>query len=162
VPDFLSEKRKEIAARMIVLKPIVDEYQRLEAAATALAGVPAGRARVGVATGRRHGPGRPRGSQNAPQAAAATAAPAARAGRKRVAGASAAPKATPRRGRRKGSGGRSTEAMTFINEQPGITIPELAARMGIKQNYLYQVLPKLGQEGKVHKRGRGWHPSASA
>ena len=30
--------------------------------------------------------------------------------------------------------------------------------MGIKQNYLYRVLPGLRQEGKVVKRGRGWHP----
>ena len=43
--------------------------------------------------------------------------------------------------------------------QPGITIPELAAKMGIKQNYLYRVLPGLQQEGKVTKQGRGWHPT---
>ena len=45
--------------------------------------------------------------------------------------------------------------------QPGITIPELAAKMGIKQNYLYRVLPGLEQENKVTKKGRGWHPKAS-
>ena len=44
--------------------------------------------------------------------------------------------------------------------QPGITIPELAAKMGIKQNYLYRVLPGLEQENKVSKQGRGWHPKA--
>jgi hypothetical protein len=30
--------------------------------------------------------------------------------------------------------------------------------MGIKQNYLYRVLPILEEEGKVRKEGRGWHP----
>jgi hypothetical protein len=30
--------------------------------------------------------------------------------------------------------------------------------MGIKQNYLYRVLPGLEQEGKLSKQGRGWHP----
>jgi DNA-binding IclR family transcriptional regulator len=45
-----------------------------------------------------------------------------------------------------------------VTGQPGITIPELAAKMGIKQNYLYRVLPSLEQEGKVAKKGRGWHP----
>ena len=30
--------------------------------------------------------------------------------------------------------------------------------MGIKQNYLYRVLPILEEEGKVTKQGRGWHP----
>jgi hypothetical protein len=29
--------------------------------------------------------------------------------------------------------------------------------MGIKQNYLYRVLPGLESEGKVKKSGRGWH-----
>jgi hypothetical protein len=63
-----------------------------------------------------------------------------------------------RAGRRKGSGTRAAEANTLVKGQPGITIPELAARMGIKQNYLYRVLPGLEQEGKVSKRGRGWYP----
>ena len=30
--------------------------------------------------------------------------------------------------------------------------------MGIKENYLYRVLPGLEQEGKIRKDGRGWHP----
>ena len=38
--DFLDEKRSEIGARLKELKPLVDEYQRLEAAAAALDGVP--------------------------------------------------------------------------------------------------------------------------
>ena len=37
--DFLDEKRKEIQARLKELKPLVEEYQRLEAAERALAGV---------------------------------------------------------------------------------------------------------------------------
>ena len=28
--------------------------------------------------------------------------------------------------------------------------------MGIKQNYLYRVLPSLANEGHVKKDGRGW------
>ena len=30
--------------------------------------------------------------------------------------------------------------------------------MGIKQNYLYRVLPGLAEDGLVAKDGRGWHP----
>jgi hypothetical protein len=63
-------------------------------------------------------------------------------------------------GRPKGSGKRATEAVSFVQGQPGITIPELAAKMGIKQNYLYRVLPSLEQDGKLEKKGRGWHPKA--
>jgi hypothetical protein len=33
--------------------------------------------------------------------------------------------------------------------------------MGIKQNYLYRVLPGLEKEGKVRKEGRGWFAKAS-
>lgn len=50
-----------------------------------------------------------------------------------------------------------------MTENPGIKIPELAAQMGIKQNYLYRVLPGLEKEGKVKKqKDGGWHPTAEA
>jgi hypothetical protein len=145
VTDFLDEKRQEITNRLKELKPLVDEYQRLEAAASALAGVggAAVRAAAATATGRKRGPGRPRGSA----ARSTTKKAAAKTGR-----------TTKRRaGRRKGSGTRAAEALAFVQSQPGITIPELAAKMGIKQNYLYRVLPGLEQEKKVSKQGRGWH-----
>ncbi len=150
--DFLDEKRKEIADRLKELKPAVDEYNRLEAAASALEGV-GGTAATATATAtapRRRGPGRPRGSVS--RKGAAAAAPA-KAGRKK-----AGRPAGRRAGRRKGSGTRAAEALSFVQGQPGITIPELAAKMGIKQNYLYRVLPGLEQENKVSKQGRGWHP----
>jgi ParB/RepB/Spo0J family partition protein len=65
----------------------------------------------------------------------------------------------PRSTRGKGSATRAAEALTFIQGQPGITIPELAVKMGVKQNYLYRVLPALEFDGKVSKQGRGWHPA---
>jgi hypothetical protein len=58
--DFLDEKRKEIDARMRELRPLVDEYNRLEQAAAALAGVGGTAARP--ARRRARGRGRPRGS----------------------------------------------------------------------------------------------------
>jgi DnaJ-domain-containing protein 1 len=39
VADFLDEKRKEIQTRLKELRPLVDEYHRLEAAERALSGV---------------------------------------------------------------------------------------------------------------------------
>jgi len=144
VTDFLDEKRKEIADRLGELKPLVDEYHRLEAAAGALAGVGGSAVRrvKAAATGKK-GPGRPRGS-----AAKSTATKPRKAGRP----------AKRRAGRRKGSGTRAAEALALVQGQPGITIPELASKMGIKQNYLYRVLPGLEQEKKVTKQGRGWFP----
>ena len=81
---------------------------------------------------RRRGPGRPRGS------GAGTA---------------------RRRGRRRGSGGRAAQAEKLVRSNPGITIRELANKMGIKQNYLYRVMPQLEADKKVRKKDKGWHPA---
>jgi hypothetical protein len=152
VTDFLDEKRKEITDRLSELKPMVDEYSRLKAAAAALAAVGGSTASSAApTTTRRRGPGRPRGSVNRAAAPAPSA--------KKAPGKRGRP-AKRRAGRRKGSGTRAAEALSFVQGQPGITIPELAAKMGIKQNYLYRVLPGLEQEKKVEKKGRGWHPKS--
>jgi hypothetical protein len=151
VPDFLDGKREEIAQRLGELKPAVDEHRRLTEAAAALEKI--GGSAIAAIVPRRRGPGRPRGSRRT------TAGATAKAGRKpaRVAAKPSRPAAKRRAGRRKGSGTRAAEALSFVRGQPGITIPELAAKMGIKQNYLYRVLPGLEREGKVTRKGRGWH-----
>ncbi len=152
--DFLEEKRREIANRLKELKPAVDEYNRLESAASALAGV-RGSASA-ASTTRRRGPGRPKGSVTRSKAATRTTKKTTKKTRRKP----GRPPGKRRVGRRKGSGGRAAQALSFVQGQPGITIPELAAKMGIKQNYLYRVLPGLQQEGKVAKQGRGWHPKS--
>src|SRR3954452_17862751 len=121
--DFLDEKRKEIDTRLRELRPLVDEYNRLEQASQALAGVGA------QAAARRRGPRR-----------------ATTGGRRR-------------RGRPRGSGTRSIQALELVNAKPGITIRELADTMKIKANYLYRVMPTLEQEGNVKRRNGGWHPA---
>ena len=159
--DFLDEKRREITGRLAELKPLVDEFKRLEAAVAALArlgGSGAGRstATPSTATGstvRRRGPGRPRGSTNRKRKPSTTTAA------KTTAKTTTKRGGTRRRpGRRKGSGTRAAQALSLVQTQPGITIPELAARMDIKQNYLYRVLPGLQKERKISKRGRNWFP----
>ena len=128
--DFLDEKRKEIQARLKELKPLVEEYTRLEAAERALSGVGSN------------------GTSNSRSTAAASTP------RRRRSGGSSG---TGRRGRPRGSGTRAAQAFELVKARPGITIPELAEAMGIKQNYLYRVMPTLAEEGKVTKSGRGWH-----
>jgi hypothetical protein len=139
--DFLDEKRSEIAARLKELKPLVDEYQRLEAAAAALDGVPANAPGAGVGTA---AVGRRARTQTAPKRAKSNGS------------------GTGRRGRPKGTGTRGAEALALVRSKPGITIPEIAEQMGIKQNYLYRVLPGLADDGLVKKDGRGWHPKEAA
>ncbi len=135
--DFLDQKKDEIGARIRELKPLVAEYERLEAAARALDGIPA--------------------------AARQQPAPAMRAAARPVPS-SPSPGTPPRarRGRPKGSGRRGAQALEMITAHPGITIPELAQEMGIKQNYLYRLLPTLAQDRRVRKDDRGWHPVQSA
>ena len=64
-----------------------------------------------------------------------------------------------RRGRRAGGGTRAAQAERLVKDNPGITISELAKKMGITPNYLYRVMPQLQKGGKVRKRGKGWHPA---
>jgi hypothetical protein len=130
--DFLEDKKREINARLKELRPLVDEYTRLEAAAQALEGVTSN--------------------------GTSTSTPRRRRTTRRAGGSSG----TGRRGRPRGSGTRSKQALELVRAKPGITIPELADAMGIKQNYLYRVLPGLAQEGLVRKQGRGWHPKKAA
>jgi CRP-like cAMP-binding protein len=158
VTDFLDEKRREITERLKELRPLVEEFNRLEAAAIALAGaVGSAASKAGRAVGRGRGRERPRrASSSAPKAAETSQPVKARAARK-----PAGRPAKRRAGRRKGSGTRAAEALSLVQGQPGITIPELAARMGISPNYLYRVLPGLEKEGEIRKDGRGWHAKAS-
>jgi CRP-like cAMP-binding protein len=132
MPDFLDEKKREIEARMKELRPLVEGFHRLGAAAAALDGVPGTRSASPARRGRR-------------RAAPATPASGPR-----------------RRGRPRGSGTRSKEALELVRGRPGISIPEIAEAMGIQQNYLYRVLPALQKDGLVRKEGRGWHPVDAA
>lgn len=63
-------------------------------------------------------------------------------------------------GRRRRRGGtRADQAVKIITDNPGIGVSELGKKMRLKApNYLYRVLPDLEKEGRVRKKGRGYHP----
>jgi hypothetical protein len=127
---FVDSTVKDIDDRLRELK---EEVARLEAARTALVG------------GRRR-PGRPRAASTA---AAATPT------RRRAA-------AARRPGRPRGrsrSGTRANQALELVRSTPGITIPQIAEKMGIEPNYLYRVMPRLATDGQVKREGQGWHPA---
>jgi hypothetical protein len=84
-----------------------------------------------TATARR-GPGRPRGSRSTSTAA-------------------------PRRRRRKGT--RGDQAVSLVEQSPGITASDIAKTMKIKPNYLYRVLGDLEKEKRVTKKGRQYFPA---
>jgi hypothetical protein len=133
VADFVDATVREIDGRIEELR---EELARLEAARAALAGI-------------KRGPGRPRGSTNSPSASAASAGEH-HGGRRRGPG-------RPR-GRR-GGNTRSNQALNLVQEQPGITIPQIAEQLNIEPNYLYRVMPKLVSDGLVRRDGQGWHPA---
>ena len=136
MPDFLEEKKREIDERLKELRPLVDEFHRLEAASAALQG-------VGASSNSR-----------------AARTPTRRARRRSTSAAKST--GTGRRGRPRGSGTRAKQALELVRTRPGITIPEIAEAIGIQQNYLYRVLPSLQKDGLVRKEGRGWHPREAA
>lgn len=111
------------------LRELKEEVARLEAARSAL-------------TGGRRGPGRPRRAAGGTRTATRRAAR--RPGRPRG---------------RSGGGTRANQALELVRAQPGITIPQIAEKMGIEPNYLYRVMPRLLEQGQVRRDGQGWHPA---
>ena len=135
--DFLDEKRDEMAARVKELQPLVEEYQRLQAAVAALDAVSSASA----------APQRP------PAATRARATPPGKRTGAPIGGG---------RGRPKGSGKRADQALALVNARPGITVPQIAEELSIAPNYLYRVLPRLAAAGLVIRDGRGWHPAPTS
>jgi hypothetical protein len=164
VTDFLEQKQREITTRLSELRPTVDEYERLQGAAAALDSIPASASRSSArrpaaahgAGRRRTKPGHAPGLGKRARARTSSSAPGGATGD----GATQKPARRKTRGSRpKGGGRRSAEALSLIQGNPGITIPELARTMGIVSNYLYRLLPGLQAESKIRKDGRGWQPS---
>ena len=126
--DFLSEKRSEIDARLKELRPLYEEFLKLEQAKAALDGLDS--------PAPRRGPGRPRGSgSSSPKPASSNG----------------------RRRRRRSGGTHAEKALELIRQSPGVTVAEMAPKLGIAhKNYLYRVLNGLQADGAVKKEGRGY------
>ncbi len=166
--SVVDDVRKQIHNRLRELEPLVAEFRQLEELAKSIGGRVMGRSASTASTAstrttRRASAGTRRASTGTRRgrAAGTRTASASRAGTTRATGA--------RRGRstqrKRAAGGsrsngqtRGTQALELVKARPGITIPELAAEMGIKQNYLYRVMPSLEASKQVSKQGKGWFP----
>ena len=128
MPDFLAEKLQEIDNRLKELRPLHDEYLKLERAKAALEG-------MGDEAPRRRGPGRPRGSRS-----------------------TGAPSGNGRRRRRSRSGGSAADkVLEVVRQNPGITVSQVGDELGSTQkNYLYRVFHNLTEDGAVKKEGKGY------
>jgi hypothetical protein len=66
--------------------------------------------------------------------------------------------ASTRRRSRRGST-RADQAVRIIKQNPGISVSELGRKMKLNHpNYLYRVLPDLQKEGRIKRKGQGYHP----
>src|SRR6476619_923317 len=125
--DFLTEKRQEIDNRLKELRPLYDEYLKLETAKAALDGVDAPR----------RGPGRPRGSTSGPRPAPSNG----RRRRRRRSGGTRADQALEVVRQNPGI------TVSELGDRLGIA----------QKNYLYRVMANLQEDGAVRKEGKGFH-----
>ena len=125
--DFLTEKRQEIDNRLKELRPLYEEYLKLEKAQEALAGMEGPR---------RRGPGRPPRSTST----RATSGNGRRRRRRRSGGT---------RGDQALEVVRQNPGITVseLGDKLGIA----------QKNYLYRVMANLQEDGAVRKEGKGFH-----
>ena len=145
-----TDLRKHVAAELERLRPQYEEYLTLlevqealkkkggdgRRAANGRRTASDGRRRSTRAASTRRGPGRPRGS-----------------GRKT----STTQARRGRGGRRRAGETRADQALELIRANPGMTVPQIAERMGIRQNYLYRVTAALQKDKRVTRRNGGFH-----
>jgi hypothetical protein len=63
--------------------------------------------------------------------------------------------------RRRRGGTRADQAVRIIKQNPGISVSELGKKMRLNApNYLYRVLPDLQKEGRIRRKGKGYHPGS--
>src|SRR4029450_7252273 len=63
--------------------------------------------------------------------------------------------------RRRRGGPRADQAVRIIKQNPGISVSELGKKMKLNApNYLYRVLPDLQKEGRIRRKGKGYHPGS--
>ena len=129
--DFLTKQRKEITTRLDQLRPHYEEYLTLEKAQQALEQLGDPIRRGARASAGQAGPGRPRKKGTASRPAT----------------------------RRRTGNTRAEQALAAIRAQPGISVSDLAKKLGIRPNYLYRVTAGLEQEKLIKRRGKGFHPA---
>jgi hypothetical protein len=131
--DFYARMRLDVKARMDELEPSVLEYERL---ARILHAIDTEDGQAPAVVLEAHGTGR---AVSAPPSRGPSV-PAARRG------------SEPR-------GRRARQVMEVIRAEPGLSLPQIAERLGSKPGYLYQLLPRLADQGLAKEQSSRWHPA---
>jgi len=135
------------------LSELDTERDQIVAALRALEGASANRASSTPARRTRQ---RRRSASTTRSSASPTRATRARASTTRATGRQASAK--PTRGRRGGGNTQADRFLKLVTDNPGITVAQAASKMGMpRANALYSVASRLSREGKVAKRGTGYH-----
>jgi hypothetical protein len=166
VLDQLRDLESQVVGRLRELEPLVREYEQLRAAAGRL-GVEYDAAMDVAASdkggGRRRRPTArvtPRSKPGKRVSASPSAdRPAGRANRAmRSAKSTGASRRAPRRRRPAAPGQRQEQMLGLVSAHPGITVAEIAQRLGIDATGLYRVVRQLTEAGQVRKDGPRLYP----
>jgi DNA invertase Pin-like site-specific DNA recombinase len=143
--DQLHDLEATVAKRMAELKPMVDEYTELEKVAQRLGVKPAAAA---PAQSGSHSRGRSRRAKTS----------------RASSNGSGATTTARSRSRRSATGARRSERaeqiLAMAAEQPGITVAEVAKKMGVDATGLYRPVRRLLKEGRLRKKGTELHVKA--
>jgi hypothetical protein len=132
VLDDLREVEERLQARLQELRPALEEYAQLEAAAR----------RLGIDVDPR-----PKASQP-PRRTAGPRSPRARASRsKRRSGPPVQ---------------RRDQVLELVSARPGVTVPDIGKELGVDPTGLYRVVRQLEREGALRKEGMALHPARGA
>jgi transposase-like protein len=165
VLDQLRDFERQVVGRLRELEPLVREYEQLRVAAERL-GV-SYQPRSDTGDGDRPGPRRrrraTRSSTGAPRAAGTSADRGRRAAKPaaRSTKAGGTSRADVRRRSVAAPGQRQQQMLALVREHPGITVAEIAQRLGVDATGLYRVVHRLTEAGEVQKDGRRLYPAGS-
>lgn len=157
--EFVRTLRTELAARLATLEPAVREYEELTTKLETL--------------GRETTKSAPTAGSRSRQARAQTSSQRATRSRTKSPSSRTEPGTDirrlasvaalrPRRHERHPTPALASAALALVAAEPGLKIPELAARLGCLQNPLYAILGEHERRRRLVKKGRGWYPLPGA
>jgi MarR family len=169
VLDQFRTAEQRVAERLRELEPLVKEYRELEQVAQRL-GLDRGERAPAADNERPASPARNRGGRRRSQTKARSARSTPKASGKNGTAKSSAAGTPPRAVRRsrgvggKGRGGldggsRQQDVLRLVNQQPGITVREIASALGVDATGLYRPVHRLEQRGAISKRGAALQPT---
>jgi uncharacterized membrane protein len=170
VLDQFRTAEQRVAERLRELEPLVEEYRELEQVAQRLGldrseHAPAPNKQRPASPARTQG--RARRSKTKARSGQSTREEKRKTGTAKAASAAPAPAQAVRRSRsardKRGPAwngrSRQQDVLRLVNQHPGITVREIASKLGVDATGLYRPVHKLEQRGVISKRGAALQPT---